>query len=209
MTSVTVETPPALSELYQEVILEHSRRPRFKGKPSVGCQYCQEGKNPLCGDQVTLFCRVEGLEGSNETPATPLSAGATAAADAREPRLFLAFEGHGCSISQASTSMLCEAIQGVTPLEARKALERAEDIYSGRVKPQLVDDIDDDVEALFGVSKFPVRVKCAALPWKTFELILNEKFDEGGRPREAQGACTTLSSCVREKRTLRVVSTEE
>jgi nitrogen fixation NifU-like protein len=206
MTSVTVETPPALSELYQEVILEHSRRPRFKGKPSVGCQFCQEGKNPLCGDQVTLFCRVDGLEGAGLPSAGAASGGVS---EALEPRLFLAFEGHGCSISQASTSMLCEAIQGVTPLQARDVLGRAEDIYSGRAKPIHADDIDDDVEALFGVSKFPVRVKCAALPWKTFEIFLNEKFDENGRLRDLQKACVSLSECVREKRTLRVVSTED
>jgi nitrogen fixation NifU-like protein len=105
--------------------------------------------------------------------------------------------------------MLCEAIQGVTPLQARDVLGRAEDIYSGRAKPIHADDIDDDVEALFGVSKFPVRVKCAALPWKTFEIILNEKFDENGRLRDLQKACVSLSECVREKRTLRVVSTED
>lgn len=207
MTSVSVETPPALSELYQEVILEHSRRPRFKGKPSVGCQFCQEGKNPLCGDQVTLFCRVEGL--NEGVHAQEPKAAASSVKMGPEPRLFLAFEGHGCSISQASTSMLCESIQGVTPLQARQVLSRAEEIYSGRAEPLYSDDLDDDIEALYGVSKFPVRVKCAALPWKTFELILNEKFDEQGRLRQEQAACVTLASCVREKRTLRVVSTED
>jgi nitrogen fixation NifU-like protein len=187
---------PALTELYQEVIMEHSRRPRFKGKPEVGCQFCQDGKNPLCGDHVTVFCRADA------------SVGAGLASD-KEPRLFLAFDGHGCSISQASASMLCEAVQGLTPTEARAVVRRAEDIYTGRRAPVYEDDIDEDVESLFGVSKFPVRVKCAALPWKTFGIILDEKFDERGLPLEASGACQTLAGCVREKRALRVVSTED
>lgn len=192
-----------LSELYQEVIMEHSRRPRHKGKPSEGCQYCQDGKNPLCGDQITLFCQVHE---SALAPALQGNAGAL-------PRVSLSFDGHGCSISQASASMLCEAVQGLTVPEARSAVRHAEAVYTGRAHPTLEDDIEDDVDALYGVSKFPVRVKCAALAWKTFELILDEKFTEEGTLKDPDGSCSTLRAspgCAREqRRTLRVVSTEE
>jgi nitrogen fixation protein NifU and related proteins len=185
-----------LSDLYQEVIMEHYRRPRHKGKPSEGCQYCQDGKNPLCGDQITLFCRVQEAEGGEGLP-----------------RVSLGFDGHGCSISQASASMLCESVQGLSVPEAREVVRHAEGVYTGRSRPELEDDIERDVDALFGVSKFPVRVKCAALAWKTFELILADKFTEEGTLKEPEGACSTLRAapgCAREqRRTLRVVSTED
>lgn len=194
--------------------MEHSRRPRFKGKPAQGCQFCQEGKNPLCGDQITLFCRV--MDGADES----------------EPRVSLAFDGHGCSISQASASMLCDAVQDKKVNDARAILRHAEDVYTGRRPPVGEDDFAEDLEALAGVSKFPVRVKCAALPWKTFEVILDEKFEaDGTRKPEAPlaGAFSTAGSsrprwvgtaplaslpgaegrAPNEPRRLRVVSTED
>jgi nitrogen fixation protein NifU and related proteins len=206
----------SLKDLYQEVIVDHSRRPRFKGKPALNCQFCQEGKNPLCGDNITLFCSVAVGKGNLQEP-LPL-------------QLSLAFEGHGCSISQASASMLCEAVQGLSVQDARTLIQKVEGIYSGKkgqkstddlqndlqndFQDENEDDIQEDVEALRGVSRFPVRVKCAALPWKTFELILDENFNEEGQLKETASACASLSSgsqipCKREKRALRVVSTED
>src|SRR6185503_16994166 len=86
-----------LAALYQEVILEHFKRPRYKGRTDH-CQYCLDGKNPLCGDTVTIFCEIKH--------------------DSQSPLLNLHFEGSGCSISQASASIMCEALQNVNLAEA-------------------------------------------------------------------------------------------
>lgn len=173
-----------LKDLYQEVILEHFKRPRFKGR-TEHCEYCQEGKNPLCGDTITLFCSVD--------------------KNSDKPLLNLHFEGSGCSISQASASIMCDALHNASLERARILLKTAEDIYTG--KQQLSpEELEEDVEALGGVSKFPVRIKCAALPWKTLELLLAENFDEQGHPK---AGCDKLKNCVQNKtKKLKVVSTE-
>ncbi len=171
-----------LTALYQEVILEHVKRPRYKGRVN-DCQFCQEGKNPLCGDTVTIFCEVN----ENST-------------------FNIRFEGVGCSISQASASIMCEALQKAGLKQAQKLLHHAEDIYTGKAK-LLSDDLEEDLEALYGVSKFPVRIKCAALPWKTLEILLAENFDAEGNPKEG---CNKLTSCVRNNtKKLKVVSMED
>jgi nitrogen fixation NifU-like protein len=173
-----------LNSLYQEVILEHSKRPRFKGRTEQ-CQFCHEGKNPLCGDNVTIFCEVD----SKMTP----------------PRLTLHFEGSGCSISQASASIMCDSIQNKTLTDVKKILQHAENIYTGKEKLE-ANDLDDDVEALNGVSKFPVRIKCAALPWKTLEYLIQDNFDAQGLPKEG---CHKLKSCTQNStRKLKIISTE-
>ena len=179
-----------LADLYQEIIVEHSRRPRFKGRIE-GCKFCQEGKNPLCGDQITIFCKTELVP------------------ECTAPRLFAHFDGTGCSISQASASMMCDALQGVDVLKARAVLRHAENIYTGKQALHSIDDVEEDVEALFGVSKFPVRIKCAALAWKTLELILNEHFDEQGnfKVATAEAACGEIRTCATIRK-LKVVSTE-
>lgn len=185
-----------LDELYQEVIVEHSKRPRFKGRVE-GCRFCQEGKNPLCGDQITVFCRVETSNDSTLDVATqsPL------------PKLYANFDGAGCSISQASASMMCQAVQGLSPTEARMVVRHAERIYTGKELPTDQEDFEDDVEALFGVSKFPVRIKCAALAWKTLEIVLNEHFDEQGRLKTTDAGCEQIRTCATSRK-LKVVSTE-
>jgi nitrogen fixation protein NifU and related proteins len=150
-----------LQDLYQEVIVDHSKHPRFKGKPKGTCQICQEGKNPLCGDELTLFCSV------------------TAGLNAKS-HLSVQFSGKGCAISQASASMLCELMQDKTWQECRQLLQLAESTYTGKRNLGSNEDLETDLDSLFGVSKFPVRVKCAALPWKTLELILDTHFDKKG-----------------------------
>jgi nitrogen fixation NifU-like protein len=173
-----------LSALYQEVILEHFKRPRHKGRVEH-CQFCQEGKNPLCGDTITVFCQVGG--------------------EAHDPRLSLHFEGSGCSISQASASIMCESLQNISLNEAKNRLKQAESIYSGKqsISP---DDFEEDVEALHGVSQFPVRIKCAALPWKTLEILIAENFDAQGHPKQG---CNKITNCVQNNsKKLKVVSTE-
>ncbi len=169
-----------LSALYQEVILDHSKHPRHKHK-MTSCQFCQEGKNPLCGDQITVFCSLD----ANRL-------------------LTVSFEGSGCSISQASASMMCEALQGKTVHEVKPMLKSAEDIYSGRA--QLDDaDLENDLEALSGVGKFPVRIKCAALPWKTFEILFQEHFDAQGNPKNP---CHFSTCPPPASKKLKVVTTE-
>ena len=181
---------PNLGELYQEIIVEHSKRPRCKGRVE-GCQFCQEGKNPLCGDNITLYCQ---LQSSSQTNALP--------------RIMVNFEGSGCSISQASTSMMCQAVSNKTVNEARAQISKVEGIYTGRSEQKSEDDLEEDVEALHGVSKFPVRIKCAALPWKTLELLLNENFDENGLQRPESLSYKLNEPCGSKARKLKVITTD-
>jgi nitrogen fixation NifU-like protein len=189
-SAISKETPN-IGELYQEIIVEHSKRPRCKGRVE-GCQYCLEGKNPLCGDQITLYCQVL-------PPAT----------GSFEPQIKVNFEGSGCSISQASTSMMCESVSQKTVKEARAQIEKVEGIYTGRTEPKSEDDLEEDCEALQGVSKFPVRIKCAALAWKTLELLLNENFDESGLQRPESTACKLKDPCGSKSRRLTKIITSE
>lgn len=175
-----------LNSLYQEVIVDHSRRPRFKTK-SMPCRFCQEGKNPLCGDVITVFCQVE-MQG-------------------KCPLLSIGFDGSGCSISQASASIMCDSLQNVSLEKTQKLINHAESIYTGKLVINAT-DLDEDIDALNGVSKFPVRVKCAALPWKTLDLLLNDNFDENGMPKPG---CDKLENCLKSnnnQRKLKIVTTE-
>ncbi len=137
-----------LDELYQEIILDHYRQPRGRGKlepPKI----TQEGFNPSCGDEVIIDLRVE--DGR--------------IADVR-------FHGQGCSISQASASMMAEAVKGKTLDEAYTLIRQA----TALVKGELDGDLDTlgDIVALAGVRNFPVRVKCATLAWHTLEEALKQ-----------------------------------
>ncbi|MCS7276186.1 MAG: SUF system NifU family Fe-S cluster assembly protein [Dehalococcoidia bacterium] len=133
----------SLDDLYRDIILEYYRSPRNRGRlpqPTIS----REGQNPLCGDEVSLDLLVE--DGVIK--------------DAR-------FQGQGCSISQASASMLTEAVRGLT-------LEQAEELYHRFHRLMTGDETVDatelgDLEALSGVRKFPVRVKCATLAWHVLD----------------------------------------
>lgn len=173
----------ALGGLYQEIIREHTRFPRFKGK-CAQCRFCQEGKNASCGDEVCVFLKVDETQGC--------------------PKISASFDGHGCSISQASASMMCQAIQGLTIAEARSILGKAEKIYSGEIVPQDPEEPEDDLEALAGVSKFPVRVKCAALPWKSLEMLLDEHFNSHGALHQEKAQEESKKA-----RRLKIVTTEQ
>jgi nitrogen fixation NifU-like protein len=133
----------SLDDLYRDIILEYYRNPRNRGRlPEATVS--REGQNPLCGDEVFLDLLVE--DGVIK--------------DAR-------FQGQGCSISQASASMLTEAVRGLT-------LEEAEDLYDRFHRLMTGDETVDaaelgDLEALSGVRKFPVRVKCATLAWHVLD----------------------------------------
>lgn len=132
---------PQLDDLYREVVLDHYRNPRG-GEPLARCDLTNEGFNPVCGDEVTIGVQVEG--------------GRIAG---------LEVHSRGCSISVASGSMLAELLRGKTLFEARLIAEDFRRMMHGEIQ---ADDVDlGDLEALEGVQKFPVRVKCALLAWTT------------------------------------------
>jgi len=136
---------PDLRDLYQEVILDHSRRPqnfRALGEPARKA----EGFNPLCGDRVTIYL------------------------DLADDRIRdIAFQGQGCSISKASASMMTVALKGRTRTEAESLFNRFHDMLTGKAH----DDKSLGKLAVFsGVSEYPARVKCATLPWHTLRSAL-------------------------------------
>ncbi len=140
-----------LRELYQETILEHSRQPRnFRELPQANRR--AEGHNPLCGDKATVFARVDGERLAEVT-----------------------FKGAGCSISTASASMMTEAVKGRTEDEVERLFERFHALVTGdpasagqRAAPEL-----GKLAVFSGVCEFPVRVKCASLPWHTLQAALH------------------------------------
>jgi len=157
-----------LQDLYREIILDHYRAPRNRGELPVPPAQKLEGFNPLCGDEVVLWLEVE------DGVVTDVKTG-----------------GQGCSISQASTSMMSAAIKG-KPVDEVRSLIRAfkalmsihesklggsEDGEDGE-GADLADALDDvrlgDLEALQGVVKFPVRIKCATLGWNVLQQGLEE-----------------------------------
>jgi nitrogen fixation protein NifU and related proteins len=136
----------SLDDLYRETILDHYRHPRNKGVLE-GADITGEGANPLCGDEITIFLIVrDGV--------------------VRDVR----FEGKGCSISQASASMMTEQIKG-RPVEEARGLIAA---FKAMMHGEPANGDLGDLEALQGVRKFPVRVKCATLGWVTLEGALQE-----------------------------------
>jgi len=139
---------PQLDDLYRELILDHYRHPRNKGHLD-GSNAHAEGFNPLCGDEIELDLEVE--HGIVQR---------------------MTFLGRGCSISQASASMMTEAVKGQSVAEARHLAESFRRLMTepeAGVDPEL-----GDLEAFQGVAKFPVRVKCATLAWRVLEDGLNE-----------------------------------
>ncbi len=134
--TVTVGFTPVADDLYREIILDHYRHPRHRGRVDPADAVVQ-ADNPLCGDQIDLSVRFEGGQVAD-----------------------IAFDGSGCSISQAACSMLCDEVNG-------RSREEAADV-ANRFRAMLVEDgsPDDlgDLEALRGVRAYPVRVKCATLP---------------------------------------------
>lgn len=139
----------SLDELYREVILDHYRSPRNKGKLD-DATVVVELKNPVCGDEITLYLKLAG--------------GVVEA---------VSFEGRGCSISQASASMMTQIVRGKTLAEALDLVERFKGMVRGELSAAEVDL--GDLEALQGVSKFPVRVKCAVLAWEALKRGLESE----------------------------------
>ncbi|HEY6319300.1 MAG TPA: SUF system NifU family Fe-S cluster assembly protein [Acidimicrobiia bacterium] len=155
-----------LEDLYREIILDHYRAPRNRGELPVPPASKVEGFNPLCGDEVVLYLDVD--DGV-----------------VRDVRT----SGQGCSISQASTSMMSAAVKGQPVEDARhliRAFKSLMSIHESKLDGEVDGDGDaasaldgvelGDLEALQGVVKFPVRIKCATLAWNTLE----EGLDESG-----------------------------
>jgi nitrogen fixation NifU-like protein len=141
----------SLEELYKEVILDHYRAPRNKGRLDPH-DIAIERNNPLCGDEIELFLKFDGdtLEG-------------------------IAFDGKGCSISQASASMMTEKVKGLETKEAAAMAEAIKKMMAGEEEGDA--SALGDLVSLKGVVKYPVRIKCALLGWNS----LLEALEEGGK----------------------------
>jgi nitrogen fixation NifU-like protein len=140
-----------LRELYQDIILDHGRRPRnFRAieHPS----HFAHGHNPLCGDRVTVYLELDG-----------------------ERIKDVSFEGRGCAISTASSSLMTEILKGKTVAEARALFATFHAKVTGGAPPAMPEALEDDLdrlEPLTGVKTFPARVKCATLAWHALEAAL-------------------------------------
>jgi nitrogen fixation NifU-like protein len=141
---------PDLKELYQEVILDHSKNPRNFHKLADANRRAV-GRNPLCGDQFTVYLRLDGDRISD-----------------------IAFEGQGCAISKASASIMTDAVKGKTVAEAEDLFDRFHGLVTGEKGAEAAPGLGKLV-AFQGVSVFPVRVKCASLAWHTLKAALKEK----------------------------------
>jgi nitrogen fixation NifU-like protein len=144
-------TDNALRELYQEVILDHSRHPRHYGVMDHA-SHKAEGYNPLCGDRVTVYLQL-GEDGR--------------VADIK-------FEGKGCAISQASASMMTDMLKGRTQAEAEKLMQGFLHLVKGEDASDLSEDDRERLEVMGGISEFPMRVKCATLAWHTYKNAREE-----------------------------------
>lgn len=140
---------PNLRELYQEVILDHSRHPRNFGALD-GADHVAEGYNPLCGDKVKIYLKLN-------------AAGRIAD---------VGFEGKGCAISVASASLMTELLRGRTAEEAESLMGGFLHLVKGEAVESLPADDREQLEVMAGVSAFPMRVKCATLAWHTMKSAL-------------------------------------
>lgn len=136
-----------LRELYQQVILDHYKKPRnFQKLENANCQ--AEGHNPLCGDEITVYLHMDG-----------------------EVIREISFQGAGCAISQSAASLMTTVLKGKTRAEAQEIFKKFHEMVTGT--GGTADPMELGKLAVFcGVSEFPVRVKCASLPWHTLHAAL-------------------------------------
>jgi nitrogen fixation NifU-like protein len=135
-----------LADLYQEVILDHNRRPRnFRALDAAS--HTQEGYNPLCGDRLTLYVRLDGDRIAD-----------------------VAFQGTGCAISKASASLMTEALKGKTVDEARALFDRFHEMVTS--PPDTAAPDLGKLSVFAGVREYPTRVKCASLAWHTMKAAV-------------------------------------
>ena len=144
-----------LTEVYNELIMEHSMN-SYNKKKLENADYCEIGHNPNCGDEITLELKVNG--------------------DVIED---MAFSGHGCAISQASTSIMIDTLKGKTIKEAKEIIK----IFIEKIKRETTSEEElkklEDAIAFRNVSNMPARVKCALLAWHTVEDMLNKNQNLG------------------------------
>ena len=140
-----------LSELYQQVILDHNKKPRNFRKMEDATNSA-EGHNPLCGDQLTVYLDLE--NGSVED---------------------VSFEGSGCAISKASASMMTQAVKGKSKEQAEELFKEFHSMVTGELDEENTENHLGNLRIFAGVRDFPVRVKCASLPWHTMHAALNKK----------------------------------
>jgi len=143
---------PDLRDLYQEVILEHSKAPRNYRELAVA-NHKAEGYNPLCGDHFTVYVDLEG-----------------------DSIRDIGFQGSGCAISKASASMMSQAVKGKTKAEAQQIFAAFHKLVTGHANGSSADL--GKLAVFSGVSEFPVRVKCATLAWHTLQAALEGKQDK-------------------------------
>jgi nitrogen fixation protein NifU and related proteins len=149
---------PGLDDLYREIILDHYRTPRNRGELDSPPAVESRGHNPLCGDEITLYLLVDG-EGDDAVVSD------------------IKVSGQGCSISQSSASMMTQAVLGKPVSEVRAVLRRFKSLLGIEgldVQPGDEEIPLGDLEALQGVVKFPVRIKCAVLSWNTLAEALDQ-----------------------------------
>ena len=140
---------PDLRGLYQEVILDHSKKPR-NYRVLEGADHYAEGYNPLCGDRVTIYVKLENDRISD-----------------------VSFQGSGCAISTSSASLLTEVLRGKTLDQADALFQKFHALVTGEANGNLAEDASLGKLAVFsGVAEFPVRVKCATLAWHTLRSAL-------------------------------------
>ncbi len=137
-----------LRELYQEIILDHHREPRNFRAPGDANRHA-EGFNPLCGDKVTVYARIE--DGVIRD---------------------IAFQGSGCAISTASASMMTEALKGKSEEDAAQIFGRFHDLVTGKTSSDCDSSTMGKLEVFTGVRDYPTRVKCATLAWHTMRAAL-------------------------------------
>ena len=140
-----------LRDLYQEVILDHYKRPRNFRRIEAGARHV-EGHNPLCGDRVTVYVQFEGGVVKD-----------------------VSFEGSGCAISTASASLMTESLKGKTAAEAEELFTRFHELVTG--DPEESPDTEGlgKLAVFAGVREFPMRVKCASLAWHTVHAALHDE----------------------------------
>ena len=156
-----------LEDLYREIIIDHYRSPRNRGELDTPPATRTEGFNPLCGDEIVVYLQLGEGEGDDRV--------------IEEIRI----GGQGCSISQSSASMMSTAVNGKTIAEAREVMRAFKAMMSihesaldDSVEEPDIADIGElklgDLEAMRGVVKFPVRIKCAPLSWNTLDQGISE-----------------------------------
>ena len=142
---------PDLRDLYQEVILEHSKQPRnYRALGDANRQ--AEGYNPLCGDHFTVYLKMDG-----------------------EKIQDVSFQGSGCAISKASASMMTQSVKGKTLAEAENIFQQFHKLVTGHAEGNGSQEELGKLAVFSGVSEFPMRVKCATLAWHTLHAALQGK----------------------------------